>query len=101
MKIKQQKQIKEFLIQEFGNDKGNALFAKQDNRLNKIVEETKNKTENQMKTLAQTILPRIALYQVLLESELSEEDINVSIAVFPMEVILFQCIALCLKLQLK
>ena len=87
MKIKQQKQINKFLIQEFGNDKGNALFAKQDNRLNKIIEETKNKTENQMKTLAQTILPRIALYQVLLESELSEEDINVSMRKYMLDVV--------------
>ncbi len=49
MKIKQQKQIKEFLIQEFGNDKGNALFSEQDKRLNELIEDTKNKTENQMK----------------------------------------------------
>ncbi len=76
MKIKQQKQIKEFLIEEFEKDKGNVLFANQDNRLNEIIEGTKNKTENQMKTLAQTILPRIALYQVLLESGLSQDDVN-------------------------
>ena len=29
MKIKQQKQIKTFLIEEFGNEKGNELFEKQ------------------------------------------------------------------------
>lgn len=87
MKIKQQKQIKKFLIQEFGNDKGNALFSVQDKRLNELIEDTKNKTKNQMKTLAQTILPRIALYQVLLESELSEEDINVSMQKYMIDVV--------------
>lgn len=31
MKIKQQKQIKAFLVEEFGTDQGNALFNKQEN----------------------------------------------------------------------
>ncbi len=43
MKIKQQKQIKLFLIKEFGNDNGNILFAKQDKRLNEIIEAKKIK----------------------------------------------------------
>lgn len=76
MKIRQQNQIKLFLINEFGKDKGSALFKKQEIRLNEIIEGTKNKSENQMKTLIQTILPRIALYQVLLESKLSKDDIK-------------------------
>ena len=87
MKIKQQKQIKVFLIKEFGNDNGNVLFTKQDKRLNEIIKGTKNKTENQMKTLAQTILPRIALYQVFLESELSEDDINASMRKYMLDVV--------------
>ena len=62
------------MIKEFGNDNGNILFAKQDKRLNEIIEATKNKTENQMKTLAQTILPRIALYQVFSESSFAGEE---------------------------
>ncbi len=87
MKIKQQKQIKLFLIKEFGNDKGNALFLEQDKRLNEIIEGSKNKTENQMKTLAQTILPRIALYQIFLESELSEEEANVLMRKYMIDVV--------------
>ena len=87
MKIKQQKQIKVFLIKEFGNDNGNVLFTKQDKRLNEIIKGTKNKTENQMKALAQTILPRIALYQVFLESELSEDDINASMRKYMLDVV--------------
>lgn len=87
MKIKQQKQIKLFLIKEFGNDKGNALFLEQDKRLNEIIEGSKNKTENQMKTFAQTILPRIALYQIFLESELSEEEANVLMRKYMIDVV--------------
>ncbi len=65
MKIKQQKQIKTFLCEEFGKERGDELTAKQEVKLAEIIENTKNKTENQMKTLVRTILPRIALYKVL------------------------------------
>ena len=61
MKIKQQKQIKAFLIEEFGNKKGCAVSDRQEKMLDTLIQNTKNKSENQMKTLAQTILPRIAL----------------------------------------
>ncbi len=75
MKIKQQKQIKEFLVEEFGKDRGNVLFERQDKVLNELIENTKNKTENQMKTLAQTILPRIALYKMMSADDFSKEDV--------------------------
>lgn len=74
MKIKQQKAIKEFLTDEFGEEKGGELFTEQNKTLNELVANTKGKTENQMKTLAQTILPRIALYKVLQRDGLSDED---------------------------
>lgn len=51
MKIKQQNQIKTFLIEEFGTDNGNILFEKQEELLNEFIENTKNKSKNQMKTL--------------------------------------------------
>ena len=73
MKIKQQKQIKIFLIEEFGKEKGNELFEKQDKLFNEIIQNTKDKSKNQMKTLTQTILPRISLYKVFLKEELSKE----------------------------
>ncbi len=63
MKIKQQKQIKAFLIEEFGKDKGSVLFDKQEKILDTLIRNTKNKSKDQMKTLVQTILPRIALYK--------------------------------------
>ena len=67
MKIKQQKQIKAFLIEEFGNKKGCAVSDRQEKML--------DTSENQMKTLAQTILPRIALHKCLSEEGFSEEDV--------------------------
>lgn len=51
MNIKQQKQIKTFLIEEFGVDNGEELFNKQEIMLNELIKNTKNKSENQMKTL--------------------------------------------------
>ena len=73
MKIKQQKQIKTFLCEEFGKDRGDELTAKQEVKLAEIIENTKNKTENQMKTLVRTILPRISLCKVLCEDVAQEE----------------------------
>ena len=73
MKIKQQ-QIKNFLIGEFETDNGKTLFEKQEKILNEIIENTKNKSQNQMETLIQTILPRIALYKALKE-EFDEEKV--------------------------
>lgn len=75
MKITQQKQIKAFLIEEFGKDRGNLLFDRQENTLNKLIENTENKTKNQMKTLTQTIFPRVALYKALSEGDLEKEDV--------------------------
>lgn len=75
MKIKQQNQIKEFLNEEFGADKGKELFDNQERILNKLIENTKNKSENQMKELIQTILPRIALCKDLVNDGFSEEDV--------------------------
>ncbi len=65
MKIKQQEQIGAFLQAEFGPEAARGLLAKQEERLRFLIENTKNKSENQMKTMEQTLLPRIALYQVL------------------------------------
>lgn len=74
MNIKQQKQIKAFLTEKFGNDKGKNLFNKQEIILNELIKNIKDKSENQMKVLVQTIFPRIALYKVLAKDGFSEED---------------------------
>lgn len=74
MNIKQQKQIKIFLIEEFGKEKGTALFDSQDKLLESIIKNTTNKSKNQMKTLVQTILPRIALYKTMMENDFLKAD---------------------------
>jgi hypothetical protein len=75
MKIKQQKQIRDFLVLEFGKEQGQSLFEQQEKILDAIIQTTQHKTPNQMKTLIQTILPRIALYKAL-SAELSKTDVE-------------------------
>ena len=41
MKIKQQKQIRSFLVEAFGNDRGDALFGAQDKMLGTLIANTK------------------------------------------------------------
>lgn len=74
MKIKQQKMIKAFLIEEFGSVKGTDLFSKQVVILDELIKNSKDKSKKQMKTLIQTIFPRIALYKTLLKANISEEE---------------------------
>ena len=68
MKIKQQKKIQAFLIETCGADKGNKVFDRQRKTLRALLKTTENKSKSQRKTLVQTILPRIALYQALSKS---------------------------------
>ena len=75
MKIEQQNQIKEFLNEEFGKAKGQELFNKQEIILDEIIKNIKDKSENQKKTLIQTILPRIALYKAMLQDGLQVDDV--------------------------
>ena len=71
MNIKQQKQIKEFLIGEFEIENGNEIFNKQEEILDEIIKNINGKSKNQQETLIQTILPRIALYKAMLKADLS------------------------------
>lgn len=87
MKIKQQKQIKEFLAESFGNDRGGKLFEMQDKALGEIIGNTKGKTENQMKTLIQTILPRIALYKSFIAAGLSDDDVYKYMRKYMLEIV--------------
>lgn len=76
MKIKQQKQIKKFLFEEFGKEKETVVFEKQNEVLKELITNTKNKSKNQMKTLTNTILPRIALYKVLQKEDLPKDEVT-------------------------
>lgn len=87
MKIKQQKQIRAFLAESFGNDRGGKLFEMQDKALGEIIGNTKGKTENQMKTLIQTILPRIALYKSFIAAGLSDDDVYKYMRKYMLEIV--------------
>ena len=73
MQSKQQKQIKEFLVQTFGGSRGGLLFSRQEKTLDMLIKTAANRSKSQMKALVQTILPRIALYKVL-QAELPAEE---------------------------
>lgn len=90
MKIRQQKQIRSFLIGEFGKEKGNTFFGRQEEMLAASIEKTQNKSKNQMKTLVQTILPRIALYQMLVEQMRLEEDVFLYMRKYMLEIVAAQ-----------
>lgn len=76
MKIKQQKIIKNFLFSELDTEVAQKIFDEQNNILDKIILNTFNKTKNRLKTLKNTILPRIALYKALNNYGFSMEDSN-------------------------
>ena len=76
MKIKQQKIIKNFLFSELNTEVAQKIFDEQNNILDKIILNAFNKTKNQLKTLKNTILPRIALYKALNNYGFSMEDSN-------------------------
>lgn len=75
MKTGQQKQVRRFLIEEFGKGRGNTLFDRQDKLLGSIINNTKNKSKMQMAVLVHVILPSIALYKTLSEEDLSEDSV--------------------------
>ncbi len=76
MKIKQQKIIKNFLFSELDTEVAQKIFDEQNNILDKNFLNAFNKTKNQLKTLKNTILPRIALYKALNNYGFSMEDSN-------------------------
>ena len=74
MEIKQESKINKFLINYLGLEKGKIVFSRQEEMLDSIISNTKNKTKNQIKTLNQTIYPRIALYKALIELGYANAD---------------------------
>lgn len=74
MSAKRQGQIREFLIEEFGEEKGQTLAASQEEMLAALIKSQTGKSESQMKTLSGTILPSIALYKALMKAGLARED---------------------------
>lgn len=56
-----------FLIAELGEEKGKELYLVIIERFERLVKRTDNRSKSQKRLLEKTILPRIALYQVLME----------------------------------
>ena len=63
--LKQEKQIQQFLITRLGQEDAKAIFQGQNMILEKIYAKTEGRSNSQRKTLKETILPRVALYQAL------------------------------------
>ena len=76
IKCPQMQQIRTFLTAAVGEEQGNLLAHQAETNLSAILAATQGKTKNQMKTLTQTILPRIALYKALQASGRTEEEIT-------------------------
>lgn len=87
MKIKQQSAIKQFLIREFGEQKGLFYFAKQELLLQELLNNTTGKSKRQFKTLKNTILPRIALYRVLLTHEQDKKTVLETMRLYMIDII--------------
>lgn len=73
MGIRQQEDIRSFLTRKLDGDIACELYDHQSKLLDELISHTSDKTANQMKTLKETILPRIALYKALAGSSLSRE----------------------------
>ena len=74
MRSKQQKQIRAFLMENFGSAKGGALFVRQEQMLCTLMARGQGKPIPQRVTLARVILPGIALYKTLMENNISQAD---------------------------
>ena len=81
----QQKQIHAFLLEQFGKDRGAALFDDQQRILADMIAGEKNKSKGQMKSLARTILPCIALYKALLNSGHAQDSAYACMRVYMLE----------------
>lgn len=75
MKNRQQKQIRMFLAETFGQEQGGRLFARQEEMLGTLLENNRQgRPQSQQWALAGQILPCIALYKTLLDSGFTQED---------------------------
>ncbi len=100
MKIKQQKDIEAFLTSQFEGEVARELFSHQSKLLEQLIANATGKSQSQTKTLAQTILPRIALYKALMESPLPDERAFELMRAYMMDVVAAQKHASTAKMQI-
>lgn len=88
--IKQQRDIEKYLVERLGQEAARELFARQSKLLEKLIAGTSGKSKNQMETLEQTILPRIALFKALNEQISSSEEATELMRGYMMDVVAAQ-----------
>jgi hypothetical protein len=66
--------MNKFLAEMYGCEQGRALYQRQRERFSKLLPYTHSRTKGQIRTLAKIILPRIALYQVLIDAPDAKDD---------------------------
>lgn len=84
-----QRQIRAFLVEAFGEERGSALFARQAEMLNGLIANQAGKSASQQKTLAGTILPSIALYRAL-QAELPQDKAYACVQRYMVDVVAAQ-----------
>ena len=90
MAIKQQRDIEKYLVERLGQEAARELFARQSELLGELIAGTSGKSKNQMETLEQTILPRIALFKVLNELAASSVEATKLMRGYMMDVVAAQ-----------
>ncbi len=99
MGVKQQKDIEKFLAGRLDSGTAHELFARQSELLEQLVFNAAGKSASQMKELEQTILPRVALYKTLMESELPHERAFELMRSYMMDVVAAEKHASTVKMQ--
>ena len=65
---------REYLLQKFGQEQGTRLADFKDRRCEELLKKASPKSRQQKKVFEGMLLPRIALYQTLLENDFSREE---------------------------
>jgi hypothetical protein len=68
--------MKKFLAGRLGREQGETTALQQKERLAQLLDRVKGKSRSQLKTLKRSILPYVALYQVLLENRMDRRILD-------------------------
>lgn len=82
-----QKEIRAFLLEQFGPEQGSAMFRRQEQELGTLLEHQQGQSKSQQKTLTRQILPCIALYRALTGSGFSQEAAYAAVQQYMQEVV--------------
>jgi hypothetical protein len=79
--------INEFVVSEYGRDLGEKINENQKRIYKKLVSELRDKSENQINTLKNIILPRIALYNALIDMNYTKDEAFIKVKKYLDEVV--------------